>query len=318
VHDRGRLPLLAAIALVLVAGGLGTLGGWFLFRGAPWGFALIGLGVLLWASTTTGRHRTPAVPHTPAGTPGSSLPPPTAGTAGVTTTGTTGTTGTTRVTATGPVTARVATPRRPRRYIGLIGVGVAALFTAFTAIAGATDWFHLATLWVVVVGVAIVMAALVVSTVVNRSWFLPAPFLLLAAVLVPLCVAQPRLDGGSGTRSVRPSTVAAAEQAQYMSTGELTIDLRGLPDEAYTAGTALDVRAEVGIGRLRVLVPTDVLVHVTTGVGMGVIMVDDVQVAEGVRQHDVRDAGPVGSDTSRTVSLHLRVGMGRLDVVREP
>jgi hypothetical protein len=58
LKDRSRLPLLAATVLVLAAGVIGSLGSWFLFSGAPWGLVLIGLGVLLWASTR--RTSTPA------------------------------------------------------------------------------------------------------------------------------------------------------------------------------------------------------------------------------------------------------------------
>jgi phage shock protein PspC (stress-responsive transcriptional regulator) len=73
LRDRRRMPLLLVIGLVLVVGGVGSLGSWFLFRGAPWGIVLIGAGVLLWMLSD--RRHTPVPPP-------SAFPPPTAGTDG--------------------------------------------------------------------------------------------------------------------------------------------------------------------------------------------------------------------------------------------
>ena len=332
VRDRRRLPVLAAICLVLLAGGLGTLGSWFLFRGAPWGVALIALGVLVWASTSLG-HRHDGVASPPA-TPmpaGSPLPPPTMGSAAgtgyaditerLTTIGTS-----TPVATTG--TSTTVAPRRPRRYIGLVGVGVATLFVGVVALFGAMGVWTIPTLWVVVTAIAIVMAALAVSTVVNRSWFLPVPFTLLAMALIGLCVAQPRLDGGTGTRSVQPATAAAAQQTQYLAAGDLSIDLGVLPADAFTGD--LHITAEVGTGRLLVTVPSGVTVHVHSAVGMGSIRIDDREVASGMRQSDTRDlTGPAASDPTGqatapitpstpagSVTLDLRVGMGLVEVMR--
>ena len=77
-------------------------------------------------------------------------------------------------------------------------MGVAAAWFVVTGVLSALGWWHSPRLWVLVTGIAIVLTGLLVSTVVNRSWFLPAPFSLLAIVLIALCIAQPRLDGGSG------------------------------------------------------------------------------------------------------------------------
>jgi phage shock protein PspC (stress-responsive transcriptional regulator) len=301
VRDRRRLPVLVAIALVLVAGGVGSLGSWFLFQGVPWGFALIGLGALLWYSTTRKEATQP-------------LPPPT-----VTTDGTTPFA---PPAATAASTAH-ATVRRPRRPITTIGVGVAVLFAVFVGVMNGAGWWTVSHLWTLVATLGIVLVAMLVSIVVNRSWFLPVPFFVLASVIVALCVTQPRLEGASGQRQLRPTTIAAAEQPQQMSAGDLQIDLRDVP-----TGRDINVVSEVGMGSIRITAPTTMRVHVISDIGAGRVEIDGVQVAAGVRQHDVRDLDPLagnaadnaaGNDNSNgTITLDLRTGIGQIQVTRTP
>ncbi len=69
IRDRRRLPLLIAIGLVIVFGGIGSFGSWFVLRGVPWGLALIAVGVVLWVNAGHGgtSPRPPSPPST--GTP---------------------------------------------------------------------------------------------------------------------------------------------------------------------------------------------------------------------------------------------------------
>ena len=328
VTDRRRLPLLIVIVVAIAMGGLGSLGSWFLFRGAPWGLLLIGLGVLLWMSTrssvapppsttapTPGPAGTPApmpvtitpldvtdtvptdavpvtdtVPLTASFPPPVAAPPPAA--------------------ATATVTPRVRTPRRP---IGSIGVGLAVLWFAFTAAVEALGWWNAPALWVIVTGLGIVMVALFISTVVNRSWLLPIPLALVGMVVAVLCLAQPDLDGASGDRTVLPSTVAAATESQHLAAGQLVIDLRDVP---FTPGVPIVVTAEVGVGQLRVLVPSNVDTLVRTDVGAGEAEVWGDQVSEGFRQDTTRVAEADVTPAAGAVELDLRVGLGQISVER--
>jgi hypothetical protein len=263
---------------------VGSLGSWFLLRGVPWGFALIGLGALLWYSTT----RTHAIP---------SFPPPTVGAA--------------------PTAMPEASVRRPRRPITTVGVGVAVLFAAFVGAMNGAGWWSVSHLWTLVATLGIILVAMLVSIVVNRSWFLPAPFLLVASIIAVLCITQPRLEGGSGQRQLHPTTVAAAEQPQQMSAGDLQIDLRDVP-----IGRDINVVSEVGMGSIRITAPHTMRVHVISDIGAGRVEIDGVQVATGVRQHDVRDletsAGTDNGDTNGTITLDLRTGIGQIQVTRAP
>lgn len=298
VRDRRRLPLLVALALVLVVGGIGSLGSWFLFRGAPWGLVLIGIGVLLWVLSDRRRDVPPAA----------SFPPPTAG---VSFDAPPASSPSTTSVPVGP--AAVTKERRPRRPIGSIGLGVAALWFGVAAALSGLGWWHAPSLWVLVSGLAIVMAALLASTIVNRSWVLPVPFALLAIVLISLCVAQPRLEGGSGDRSVHPTTIAAAEVAQHLAAGRLTLDLRDVP----VGVRDVVVHAEVGFGNLEIDVPKDATLRLSTDAGIGGVLVNGRQIMAGVHQRDDRVVAPLATSVG-TLILDLRVGMGRIDVVQVP
>jgi phage shock protein PspC (stress-responsive transcriptional regulator) len=284
LRDRRRMPLMFVFGLLLVVGGLGSVGSWLLFRGAPWGIVLVGIGVLLWMLSD--RRHTPVSP--------SGFAPPTADEH-----------------AWAASTAAVdATPPRPRRPIASIGVGIAALWFVVAGSLSALGWWHSPRLWVLVSGIGIVLVALLVSTVVNRSWFLPAPFSLLAIALIGLSIAQPNLEGGSGTREFHPTTAAAAAMVQHLAAGRMVVDLTEVP----LGSSPVNVTTEVGMGDLVVTVPNGATVDVRTDAGMGAVYVDGALTASGVRVHDDRTLeGRTG-----TILLDARVGMGRIDVRRAP
>jgi len=240
LRDRRRMPLLLVIGLVLVVGGVGSLGSWILFRGAPWGIVLIGAGVLLWMLSD--RRHTPVPP--------SAFPPPTVGTDGTAEHPSVGSSSIADPAWASTNTGDASTPRR-RRPIGSIGVGLAALWFVVAGSLSALGWWHSPRLWVLVSGIGIVLAGLLVSTIVNRSWFLPAPFSLLAMALIALSIAQPNLEGGSGTRQLHPTTVAAAQKVQHLAAGRMVMDLTDVP----LGGSPLAVTTEVGMGDLVIIVP---------------------------------------------------------------
>jgi predicted membrane protein len=79
-------------------------------------------------------------------------------------------------------------------------------------------------------------------------------------------------------------------------------------------------RADVGLGRVRVLVPEDVTVRLRVDVGMGDLQLPgddtkDVDVRPG--QHKEMTLAPAqGVRKSGTVDLDLQVGMGQAEVTR--
>jgi len=326
VRDRRRLPVILAIALVLVVGSLGSFGAWFLFRGAPWGLALIAIGALLWVSTTLGRQPGSAVADASGPGPSSGgfeqptgafalVADPTPTDALATAPRTTAPLTTTLDRVSPPVPAPVPPPRRRRLPIATFSLVAALVFVGIASAIEALSSWNVPALWVTVIAVLIVVIGLGISIVVNRVWLLIVPLLALVGLLTMLTIAQPHLDGGAGQRTLTPTTVAAAEQVEHLGAGELKIDLRSLP-----AGTdEVNVRAEVGMGRLNVIVPPDVTVLLNTELGMGVVQLDGNDIAQGARQSDSRTVDPLDpavGEPTRTIVLDLTMGMGQIDVER--
>ncbi len=305
VRDRRRFPLYAALALVIVVGGVGSLGSWFVLGDVPWGIGLIAIGVLLWLAPSLRRDRTAASPP-PSSSAGESaapetartdLPPPVAPTPGAPRSDTT-------------LSLPSAPTRRRRVPIGSVTV---LLVIALTAVAGSGDalgWWDVPTLAVVVAGLVTLSVGLALSSLVNRAWFLLPLIVVLATAAGFLVIADPSLDGGAGDRVARPSTIADAEERHDLGAGQLTLDLR---DVTLEPDTPLRVTAEVGVGRLHVLVPAGAELVVRSEVGAGRIVIDGREVADGIAQRDARTIAASG-DRLGTIELDVRTGIGEVDV----
>lgn len=294
ITDRRRLPLMVAIGIVLLAGGLGTFGSWVWFGGVSWGAALIAVGLLLWVMPKMGSGsraswvNVPPSPATAAAAPISQalpqqLPP--------------------------------HVPKRRRRPIAAMSLVVASAYILSTTVGASLDWWSPSVLWTSVTALLIVIVGLLAGAVVNRSWIgIPIAIVLMGAV-TSLLVAHPNLNGGVGTRNVSPTSATAAQVSQHLGMGELSLDLTRLEGSERT----ISVTAEVGFGRLRVLVPKDVTLQINTTVGAGHAVLDGAEIANGLRQNDQRTVAPttaVASTRQRTLVLDLQVGGGEIAVER--
>ncbi|CAM5696415.1 PspC domain-containing protein [Streptomyces aurantiogriseus] len=115
----------------------------------------------------------------------------------------------------------------------------------------------------------------------------------------------------------RPATVADVREVYDLGTGDGTLDLSRLD---LAKGQTVSTNAEVGLGRLRVIVPPDVTVKMSIDVGLGDIQLpgenqEDVDVEPG--KHKEVTLSPVsgGKDTG-TIDLDLQVGAGQAEVAR--
>jgi hypothetical protein len=205
----------------------------------------------------------------------------------------------------------VRRPRRRRYPVASSAVLAVLLFIGTAAAGNALDWWSIPALAIVVVSLLGTAAGAIAGAIVNRSWLTLSVLPMLAIATTGLLVTQPNLDGGIGDRTVRPHAVATAERAQHLGIGELTVDLMQVPLGTET----LDVRAEVGYGRLHVIVPRGVTLIVDGEVRAGDVVVDGVSIADGFHetagQRFEADGTPAG-----TVHLDLEIGAGRIDVDR--
>lgn len=309
VRDRRRVPLYVAMGIVLIAGGVGSFGSWFYFGGVPWGLGLIAVGVLLWAAPSLGRSADGATT--------SPLPPPTPGTTGTFGTTTDATTGTTTgmwaSDATRPLQVDDVRPRRKRRPVGSL-VTLAVL--AFVGVASAGDalgWWDIPVLTTLLVSLISTAVGIVISAIVNRSWMGIPLIAILAVVTTGLLITHPDLDGGVGDRAVNAQTVQQAERSQKLGAGELTMDLGDVP----LSNEPVNVRAEVGVGHLKITVPSDATLVIDAQLGAGDVWVDGDKVIDGVRRDTQRTLQPAGVSAG-TMHLDVEVGLGRIDIERAP
>jgi len=138
------------------------------------------------------------------------------------------------------------------------------------------------------------------------------------AALLAGSAAVPKDIGTQWTRTTwRPAAVADVREKYDLGTGVGTLDLSRLdPADGRTPSTV----AQVGIGRLRVIVPPDVTVKAVIEVGLGDIRLPgdnrrDVDVAPG-RYREVTLEPKAGTKGAGTIDLDLQVGMGQVEVSR--
>ncbi|MFG2128158.1 PspC domain-containing protein [Streptomyces sp. NPDC048751] len=143
----------------------------------------------------------------------------------------------------------------------------------------------------------------------------------LAVVTAGLLAASAALPKDVGTQWIRetwrPAAVADVRHKYDLGTGVGILDLSRL-DPA--KGQTVTARAEVGVGRLRVIVPPDVTVRLNIDVGLGDVQLPgddkkDVDVKPG-RYKEVTLAPASGGKGTGTLDLDLRVGVGQAEVSR--
>ncbi|MGW1746087.1 PspC domain-containing protein [Streptomyces sp. NPDC002092] len=141
---------------------------------------------------------------------------------------------------------------------------------------------------------------------------------IITAALLAGSAALPKDVGTHWIRATWQPTSAADVRGKYeVGSGVGTLDLSRLhPAEGETVST----RADVGLGRLKVIVPKDVTVKLSIDVGLGDIQLPgdkpgDVDVEPG--KHKEVTLPPVsGGKNTGTLDLGLRVGLGQAEVSR--
>ncbi|MEV5488255.1 PspC domain-containing protein [Streptomyces bobili] len=168
------------------------------------------------------------------------------------------------------------------------------------------------------VALIVLGVGIAVSSLLGRTG---AGSVLLALVTAGLLAASTAVPKDIGTRWIdtawRPAAIADVRESYDLGTGDATLDLSRLK---LAKGQTVSTYAEVGLGRLRVIVPPDVRVTVRIDVGLGDIQLPgenqkDVDVEPG--KHKEVTLAPVsgGKDTG-TIDLDLQVGAGQAEVAR--
>jgi hypothetical protein len=143
----------------------------------------------------------------------------------------------------------------------------------------------------------------------------------LAIITAGLLAGSAALPGNIGTDWVRttwrPAAVTDVQRKYDLGTGVGTLDLTGL---RLAEGQMVESEVEVGVGRVRVVVPPDLTVKLNIDVGVGDIQLPgdepkDVDVEPG-RYKQVTLEPDRGVKSAGTVDLDLQVGVGQAEVSR--
>jgi phage shock protein PspC (stress-responsive transcriptional regulator) len=203
-------------------------------------------------------------------------------------------------------------PPRERSLLGRITVSAALLVAGILVAIGTMTSHDVPAVAVLGSALAVVGVGLVVGAVVGR-----ARGLILLGVLLALATAATAathdipLDSGTGERIWRPTTVADISSPYELGIGKGTLDLRGLDLQP---GQTIRLRAHVGAGQLRVLVPREMAMTVDAEAGVGVISLPDGTGPDGTRSEAHWTAAGTGTDGA--VTLRLKVNFGDVEVRR--
>ncbi|MFD4566722.1 PspC domain-containing protein [Streptomyces sp. NPDC058467] len=215
-------------------------------------------------------------------------------------------------------TARVPKPRGPR-WIG----GWVFLFALLAGGLGTGLTWHdhaLGTSLQTGLACALIVFGLgiAISSFAGRTG---AGSIFLAVITAGLLAASTALPKDTSTHWVRtdwtPAAVADVKKSYDLGTGVGTLDLTHLD---LAKGRTLTTSAEVGVGRLKVVIPKDATVRLNVDVGVGDIQLPgdgkkDVDVAPG-KSKQVTLSPPTGGRHGGTLDLDLHVGVGQAEVTR--
>ncbi|MEU5364743.1 PspC domain-containing protein [Streptomyces sp. NPDC005925] len=141
---------------------------------------------------------------------------------------------------------------------------------------------------------------------------------IVTAALLAGSAAVPKDIGTQWTRPTwQPTAVAQVRDHYDLGTGAGTLDLSEL---RVPHGQSVATSADVGLGRIEVIVPRDVTVRLTIEVGLGDIQLPgdqqkDVDVQPGNHQETTLKPVAGGKDAG-TLDLDLHVGAGQVEVTR--
>ena len=317
--DRRRRPLLIVLAVALAISGIvGNIGDLVGGRGLGWALGLIIIGVMLWVMPE--RSTPPQQPWAPprAWSTGSAAVESTVGGAP---------SGRAwqparPADAAGPqdraptwaddvsVPARLVRPRRP---IGALAIAGTIVAVGFVRVGDSFGWWHISVLGTLLAAIGFLTLATIASAVVNGRYGRLVLVVPLALLGVALSIARPTFEGGVGKRTEVPVDGLAPIHRQ-LAIGELELDLR----PALASGIPADVRAEVGVGRLHVILPAGVPMRVHARLGAGHVTIDGRQVMSGVSLDQVVEvrADSTTPTPAREVALDLKVGTGEISIER--
>jgi phage shock protein PspC (stress-responsive transcriptional regulator) len=191
----------------------------------------------------------------------------------------------------------------------LVGLGLAAV-AIIVLLSRASTWPTIGAGWIVllIAGLAVVWASrrerrghrILIALAAIMGTLL---VLIVAAVITAFSWFNVSLGDGTGKRVYAPATVAAVQPSYTLGIGDLRVDLSHVQ-----LTTPMHVKARLGIGELKVIVPRNASVVVDAHAKVGDLYV--------LNRHDDGRNASVHAGNGNTLYLDARVGAGRVDVIR--
>ncbi|MCM2389408.1 PspC domain-containing protein [Streptomyces albipurpureus] len=157
-----------------------------------------------------------------------------------------------------------------------------------------------------------------ISSVLGRTGLGTGILTILTALLLAGAAALPKdISTRWLSEEWKPATIAKVQPQYRLSSGDATLDLSTL---AVPAGQSLSTTAEVGAGRLRVVVPKDAPVKVWATADVGAISLpddpkNDIDISTDQERRQSLSA-PENAQPSGTIELRLEVTIGQVEVTR--
>lgn len=148
----------------------------------------------------------------------------------------------------------------------LFAVTVAAILVVEVILAGISDDTPLPAAAFVAAALGVVGVGLIVGTWVGRARALTALGVVLALVLVPTSAAD-QWPGGTVDARLKPASANMVNPIYRYGAGSLELDLTQVPFDGHAR--AVSTTIDLGMGEVRVLVPSTVDVEFTGHVGLG-------------------------------------------------
>ena len=157
-----------------------------------------------------------------------------------------------------------------------------------------------------------------VSAFLGRTGAGSVVLAVLTAALLAASAALPRdLSAHWARTQWQPTAVSEVRPKYHLGTGVGTLDLS---EVTVAEGKTVTIRAEVGVGRLKVVVPENLTTRLDIEVGIGDIQLPgdaqrDVDVEPG-KHKELTLTSTEGSKSGGTLNLSLEVGVGQAEVSR--
>lgn len=207
-----------------------------------------------------------------------------------------------------PPTEAPAPPEpKPAVPFGRILFGVVLITIGLAWMADRFEWFDIEPGMLLPVALTIVGLGLIVGAFRGSHPGLITLGVVLAVLTVVTAFGPfDGFRGGVGDRTLRVTSASAIDSPYRLAVGNLTLDLRRLEITGPT-----EITADVGVGKLSVLVPAGTAVEIAGEAGIGEVdLFGDVRNGVGV-SHDFEGAG-----AGDRLTLDLGIAIGEVEVRR--